>query len=105
MSPSDAPKRSALAALSARRWVILGVSVTLALVVLLTTGRAPNTPAPPPSTAAKLAPASAPSDPILSPAALAAARLDAQNALAVVLGASDALAARRVSEWDGAGWK
>ena len=104
VSPSEAPHRSPFAALSARAWWVIGVSVTLALAVLLTTGRAPNTPRPPPSTAAELAPASAPSDPILSPAALAAARLDAQNALAKVLSASDALAAQRVSEWDAAGW-
>ena len=104
VSPSDAPHRLPFAALSARGWWVIGVSVTLALAVLLTTGRAPNTPPPPPSTAAKPAPASTPSDPILSPAALAAARLDAQNALAAVLSASDALAVRRVSEWDAAGW-
>ena len=45
-----------------------------------------------------------PPDPILSEEEKAAARLDAQDALAEVLAASDAIAARDVASWNRDGW-
>ncbi|MSQ68633.1 MAG: hypothetical protein EXR83_10635 [Gammaproteobacteria bacterium] len=114
--PSDAPPAAASAArpggwfgtAGTTRWLALGAGATLATVFLLSSRTPPGpliaTTPPTITTASQPAKPAEPADPILSPAALAAARLDAQNALAAVLVASDALAAQRASEWDAAAW-
>lgn len=90
------------------RWLVLSVALALAAGVLLPDflqGPQPATQAL--ANGAAQAPTinAEPADPILGPEAKAAARLDAQQGLAIVLKASDALATRKPEGWNATAWR
>lgn len=93
-------------------YALLALAVLLAVAVLVLLPK--FVPPPAPEQAASPAPAVAPSpagatdasaDPLLTPAEKAAARLDAQNALAAVLQLADILHARKADEWAAEDWQ
>lgn len=106
----DTPRRTGPAALVA--YALLALAALAAAAVLMLLPRFVASPAPPvapPTPTAAAAPTSTPVDatpavPPLSPTEKAAARLDAQNALAAVLRLADVLRERRAEDWASETW-
>lgn len=98
------PPRRLSAPRGALLWLSLSVGACLAALYAVPRLLAPP-PAPPTAAGATPATPEEPPDPILTPAEKAAARLEAQQALAGVLARSDGLAARSPADWDAAAWR
>jgi len=100
-----APRNPLTAHRGGLRWLLVSVLLAAAASLLLPGLMAPAPKAIPPAGADAAASKPAePPDPILSPEAKAAARLEAQQGLAKVLTTMDQLSARQPQSWDAAGW-
>ena len=86
-------------------WLALLLAVLLALAVGFGLPALMRKTPPSGDAATPAAQAEEPADPLLSPEELAAARLDAQDALAEVLAAADTLEARHAAEWNADRWR